>query len=71
MLQFVQFLQSNKPVFEGLLKTWPLITAFGRERDYLVDEISSLVALGEDDMLAVWTSVSGPALCHVLCALQK
>lgn len=51
MPQFAQFLQSNKPIFVRLLKIWTLITAFSREWDYLVDEISSLVAL-RDDMLA-------------------
>lgn len=50
MLQFVRFRQSNKPIFVGLLKTWPVIIASGREWDYLADEISSPVALGDDTL---------------------
>lgn len=69
-LQFVQFLHSNKPIFVGLLKTWPSITAFGWEWDYLADEISNSVTLG-DDMSASWTPVGSPALSHGLCPLQK
>lgn len=50
MLQFVQLLQSNKPIFVGLLKTWALITAFSREWDYPADEVSSLAALRDDTL---------------------